>query len=303
MSASSNPFSCPHDHCFLSDSHRANERRTWAVIVLTAATMVVEILSGWLFGSMALLADGWHMASHASALGITALAYRLARKHRDNPRFTFGTGKFGDLAGYSSALLLALIAVLMAYESIQRLIYPVAIHYNEAIGVAVAGLAVNIASAVILKEHHEHDHDHEHHHRDHNLRAAYLHVLADALTSILAIVALVAGKFRGWDFMDPVMGIVGAVLITRWSLGLLRDSGRMLLDYNRNEELVREISRALERDGNVTIDDLHVWRLGPGHFSAIVSLTACDGTDPREIKERLSHIRELSHLTVEVCKG
>ena len=186
---------CPHEHDFLSMRQDRNERRTWIVIVLTLTTMVVEIVSGLVFGSMALLADGWHMASHASALGITALAYYLARKHRRNTKFTFGTGKIGDLAGFSSALLLAVVALSMAYASIQRLLQPVAIRFDEAILVAVIGLVVNVASALVLKDDHAHDHaseghDHHHHHHEHNLRAAYLHVLADALTSILAITAL-----------------------------------------------------------------------------------------------------------------
>lgn len=295
-------FMCPHDHAFLAAHQHVNERRTWWVIGLTAATMGLEIVSGMIFGSMALLADGWHMASHASALGITALAYWLARKHRDNPRFTFGTGKIGDLAGFSSALLLWLIAVLMAYESVLRLMRPVPIRFGEAMLVAAVGLVVNLASAALLKEHHHPDNDgHCHHdHHDHNLRAAYLHVLADALTSILAIVGLAAGMLWGWDFLDPVMGIAGAALISHWSWGLLRQTGGVLLDRTTDDRLARAVSEAVSAADGVRILDLHVWRLGPGHFGAIVSLTTPDGQSPDDFKARLRHIGELSHVTIEV---
>ena len=259
--------------------------------------MVAEILSGLLFGSMALLADGWHMASHASAMGLTALAYYWARKHSDNPRFTFGTGKIGDLAGYSSALLLGLIAFFMAYESIKRLLNPVIIHFDEAILVAIIGLVVNLVSAFLLKEDH---HKHEEHHQDHNLRAAYLHVLADSLTSILAIVALLFGKFRGWNFLDPVMGVVGALVISRWSYGLMRDTGRVLLDYNNNQVITRQIKEALADGEKVSIEDIHVWRVGPGHYSSIISLRTEKKRSPEYYKNRLCHISDLSHVTIEV---
>jgi cation diffusion facilitator family transporter len=274
------------------------------VIVLTSVTMVVEIVCGLLFGSMALLADGWHMASHASALGITALAYYLARKHQDDSRFTFGTGKIGDLAGYSSALLLALIALYMAYESVRRLTDPVPIHFDQAILVAAVGLFVNLSSAVILKERHVHgegDHgpDHAHHH-DHNLRAAYLHVIADGLTSILAVVALVIGKFWGLVFLDPMMGVVGAAFISRWAYGLLRDSGRVLLDYDCDGGLTSRIRQTLEQEDGVKVGDLHVWRLGPGHHSAVVSVTTREPVRPEDLKDRLCAIPTLSHVTIEV---
>ena len=294
------PFVCPHEHNFLSENHHVNERRTWFVIGLTATTMVVEIFSGLLFGSMALLADGWHMASHASAMGITALAYYCARKHLNNPRFTFGTGKIGDLAGYSSALLLALIAFFMVYKSIRRLLNPVIIHFNEAILVAIIGLTVNLVSAFILKEDH---HKHEGHHSDHNLRAAYLHVLADSLTSILAIVALLFGKFRGWTFLDPVMGVVGALVISRWSYGLMRDTGRVLLDYNHNQAITRQIKEALRDGEKVNIGDLHVWRVGPGHYSSSISLKTEKVHNTGYYKNRLCHIPDLAHVTIEVNQG
>jgi cation diffusion facilitator family transporter len=277
------------------------------VIALTLATMIVEIFSGLVFGSMALLADGWHMASHASALGITALAYYLARKHRRNARFTFGTGKIGELAGFSSALLLAVVALTMAYASIHRLLHPVAIHFDEAILVAVVGLVVNVASAVILKEHHGHDHDHghgdhghHHEHHDHNLRAAYLHVLADALTSILAITALLFGKYQGWHFLDPVMGIVGAVVISRWSYGLMRETGKVLLDYSAHTPVEETIRHVVTSEEDAHLLDLHVWRVGPGAYSAIVALSAENGMNPAYLRKKLCAIHHLDHVTIEI---
>jgi len=266
---------------------------------LTVTTMVLEIVSGLLFGSMALLADGWHMASHASAMGITALAYYLAGKHRDNPLFTFGTGKIGDLAGYSSALLLLVVAVFMAYASIVRLVHPVDIHFKEAMAVAAVGLLVNVASALILREHH-HDSEADHHDHDLNLRAAYLHVLADATTSILAIVALAFGMFLGWSFLDPVMGIAGALLISHWSYGLMREAGGVLLDRTPDEQLVKGICEAIEPVEGTRIVDLHVWRLGPGHHSAIISLATSGAESPVFFKERLCRVKGLSHVTIEV---
>ena len=277
----------------------ANERRTWLVIALTATMMVLEITAGFIFGSMALLADGWHMASHASALGITAVAYYLARRYANDKRFSFGTGKISELAGYSSALLLALIALLMAYESVTRFFSPVEIRFDEAIAVAVLGLIVNLVSALILKEKHG-EHDHHHHHEDHNLKAAYLHVLADALTSVLAIVALTTGRFLGWVWMDPLMGIVGAIVIARWSYGLTRDTGSILLDMDINIALTENIRNLLEADGENQIQDLHLWRLGPGHFAVIVSLSTQNAHSPDYYKDQLSEIKELRHITVEV---
>jgi cation diffusion facilitator family transporter len=297
-------FVCAHEHCYLPESQRANERRTWAVIALTLVTMTAEVAAGIIFGSMALLADGWHMASHASALGITALAYAFARRHRADPRFTFGTGKVGDLAGYSSALLLALVAVLMAYASVRRLIAPVTIHFNEAILVAVTGLVVNLASAFLLREqpHHHPGHHHDAYaaDHDHNLRAAYLHVLADALTSILAIVALAVGKSWGWAFLDPVMGIVGALVISRWSWGLMRQTGAVLLDHDQNRHLARRIARAVTAVEGVQMDDLHVWRMGQGQYGAIVAVRTAPPRTPAFFKDRLRHLDGLAHVTVEV---
>ncbi len=298
------PLNYPHDHNFLSSHQHRNERRTWIVIVLTLATMTVEIASGMIFGSMALLADGWHMASHASALGITALAYYLARKHRRNANFSFGTGKIGELAGFSSALLLAVVALSMIYASIRRLLAPVAIHFDEAILVAVVGLVVNVASALVLKEDHGHGHTSEghehHHHHDHNLRAAYIHVLADALTSILAIAALLFGKLWGWSFLDPLMGIVGAAVISRWSYGLIRETGKILLDYSGPSNVEKEIRRVVTTMEGAALLDLHVWQVGPGAYSAIVALSAWNGTNPVQLRQRLGKIHHLSHLTIEI---
>jgi cation diffusion facilitator family transporter len=303
-----------HEHVFLGAAHDRNERRTWLVVGLTAAMMVVEIVGGSIFGSMALLADGWHMSTHAGALAIAAFAYRFARNHASDPRFAFGTGKLGDLAGFTSAIVLALIAMAIGYESVVRLFQPVSIRYDEAIAIAVVGLGVNLASAWLLggEHHHDHDeHDHDdhghhdhHHHHDHNLRAAYWHVLADALTSVLAIAGLLAARFYGWTFLDPVIGVVGAVVIARWSWGLIRDSGAVLLDAAPNRALGDAIRRKIEI-GHDRIADLHVWRLGPGHNAAIVSLVADDPEPVEHYKERLASIEGLSHVTVEVhrCTG
>ncbi len=315
MSETHSPASAGHDHVFLGDNHQRNERRTWFVIALTAVMMVAEIAAGTFYGSMALVADGWHMSTHAAALLIAALAYLYARRNARNPRFTFGTGKLGDLAGFSSAIVLALIALLIGWESLLRLTNPVSISFPQAISVAVLGLAVNLACAWLLREdhshhhhghHHGHHHHHEHHHgvsahgRDNNLRAAYLHVLADALTSVLAIVALAAGSVYGWIWLDPMMGIVGALVIARWSWGLIRDSGSVLLDYiPPGEDLPDEIRAAIERDGD-RITDLHVWQLGPGHHGAIVSLVTKNPQSPSIYRRKLEHIHELSHVTVEV---
>lgn len=295
-----------HDHVFLGEDHARNERKTWLVIVLTATMMVVEIVAGNLFGSMALVADGWHMSTHAAAMLIAALAYLYARKHARDSRFTFGTGKLGDLAGFASAIVLALIALLIGWESLVRLYSPVAISFSQAIAVAVVGLAVNIASAFLLRgePHHGHDHGHHgshgHHGDDNNLRAAYLHVIADALTSVLAIVALAVGSVYGWIWLDPAMGVVGALIIARWSWGLMRDAGGVLLDYVPPEEdLPDEIRAAIEGNGD-RITDLHIWQLGPGHHGAIISLVASDPLPPSHYRRKLDHIHDLSHVTIEV---
>ena len=313
-----NPSATGHDHFFLGSDHQRNERKVWLVIALTASMMLVEIVAGTLYGSMALVADGWHMSTHAGAMLIAVLAYRFARRHAGNPRFTFGTGKLGDLAGFASAVLLALVALLIGWESLVRLTQPIHIDFNQAIAVAVVGLGVNLVCAWLLKDdhshhgHHHHGHGHHHsndeHHapgkgRDNNLRAAYLHVLADALTSVLAILALLLGRSYGWSWADPAMGVVGALVIARWSWGLIRDSGSVLLDAAvEGEEVRQEIREAVEPTGS-EVTDLHVWQVGPGHFAAIVSLMAREPREPAHYKVLLAHIHELSHVTVEVQRG
>lgn len=307
-----------HGHDFLGAHHDAHASRTRWVVALTAVMMVVEVAAGWWTGSMALLADGFHMATHAGALGVAALAYWYARRHADNPRFAFGTGKIGDLAGFASALLLAVFAIGIAYESAWRLFSPAAIAYDEAIGIAIVGLVVNLASAWLLGAGHHHDHghahdhahahDHHHHHghahADNNLRSAYFHVLADALTSVLAIAALLAGRYLGWSWMDAAMGFVGAAVIARWSWGLMRASAEVLVDAAPNPHLADEIRAAID-DGDATITDLHIWQVGPGKYAAIVSLVAADPHEPERYAEKLAMHSELVHLTIEPrrCKG
>jgi cation diffusion facilitator family transporter len=290
-----------HTHDFGGHTGRA-ETSTRRVIALTAVMMVVEIVTGTASGSMALLADGWHMATHVAAFGITLFAYRYARLHAANPRFSFGTGKVGVLGGFASAVALAVVAFMMAVESGMRLIEPQAIHYTEAIGVAVAGLVVNLVCGAMLHDHHhehEHEHEHEHGQQDHNLRAAYFHVLADALTSLFAIVALVAGKYVGWAWLDPVVGILGALVIARWAWGLLRDTGHILLDA-ADEETRTAITRAIECDADNRIADLHVWQLGPRQYAASLSLLTHQPRPPQHYKALLREIPLLAHVVVEV---
>ncbi|MGY5806482.1 CDF family Co(II)/Ni(II) efflux transporter DmeF [Rhizobium sp. LEGMi198b] len=317
MSTSSDALT--HSHVFLGSAHRRNERRVWLVIALTTVMMVVEIAAGTLYGSMALVADGWHMSTHASAMLISALAYLYARRHAHNSRFTFGTGKLGDLAGFASAIILAMIALLMAWESLLRLQNPVAINFREAIAIAVVGLLVNLVSAWLLRDdhdhhhghshahghdhHHHHDHDHHHGHnhgKDNNLRSAYVHVIADAMTSVLAIIALLLGSRFGWTFLDPLMGIVGGVVILQWSLSLARASGSILLDFIPQGENLPDEIRVLIETGDDRITDLHVWQVGPGHHAAIVAVVTPEPRDPAFYKARLADIHELSHVTVEV---
>ena len=318
-----------HEHVFLGAAHERNERRTWAVVGLTAAMTAIEIAGGTFFGSMALLADGWHMSTHAGALAIAAFAYRYARRHARDPRFAFGTGKLGDLAGFASAVVLALIALAIGWESALRLFQPVSIHYPEATAIAVVGLFVNLASAWMLGGDHAHGHDHHHHHHhdhdhdpdhrhdhghahprdhrghtDHNMRAAFWHVMADALTSVLAIVGLLAAWIYGWTWLDPAVGILGAIVIAHWSWRLIRDAGAVLLDAAPDAALAQTIRARLERDHD-SIADLHVWRLGPGHHGAIVSLVVDHPQPVDTYKARLADIAGLSHVTVEVhqCPG
>jgi cation diffusion facilitator family transporter len=296
-----------HEHVFLGEHHARNERKTWIVIALTTTMMVGEIVGGALFGSLALLADGLHMSTHAGALLIAALAYHVARRHARDPRFAFGTGKIGDLGAFSSAIVLGVIALLIGYEAVVRLISPVPIAFPEAIGVACLGLVVNLASVGLLREephHHDrasdhHDHHDHHHHRDHNLRAAYIHVLADAATSVMAIVGLSAAWILGWTWIDAVVGIVGAAVIANWSYGLVRSAGRVLLDILPDPKLAGRIRETLETDGD-RVTDLHLWRVGPGHFGVIISLVTHRPNAPGSYKARLAGIGALAHVTVEV---
>lgn len=296
-----------HQHVFLGAAHERHERRTWLVVGLTAVMMVAEIVAGSLFGSMALFADGWHMSTHAAALAISAFAYRFARKHATDARFSFGTGKIGELAAFASAIILGLVAVFIVYESLGRLLAPVAIRFDEALIVAGIGLVVNLVSAWLLFDgadhHHHHDHDdaagHHHHGHDSNIRAAYLHVVADALTSVLAIVALLAGRFYGWMWLDPVIGIVGALVIARWSVGLLRSAGSVLLDMEPQNGLAAGIRKRLEVEGD-RVADLHLWQLGPGHMGVIVCIVSDHPKAPEVYKTRLAGLDGLSHMTVEV---
>jgi cation diffusion facilitator family transporter len=297
---------------FLGPKHDRNERRTWFVVALTAVMMVGEIAAGSLFGSMALLADGWHMATHAAALGIAAAAYLFARQHARSSRFAFGTGKFGDLAAFSSAIILSLIAVQIFYESVTRLVHPVAITYGEAIAVAALGLGVNLVSAWLLRDSHDHDHhghghshggSHDsslgHRHHDNNLRAAYIHVLADAATSVLAIAALVIAMYSQWVWADPAVGIIGSLVIASWAFGLIRDSGAVLLDVSVDKNLEAVIRDRLETRGD-RVTDLHLWQVGPGHRAAVISVLSDDPLPSAIYKRRLGGLRGLSHVTIEV---
>ncbi|MGC4250015.1 MAG: CDF family Co(II)/Ni(II) efflux transporter DmeF [Sphingobium sp.] len=299
------------DHIYLSAGHDRNAKRTIWVVWLTAATMVVEIVFGWITGSMALLADGFHMATHAGALAVAAAAYGFARKHARNPRFTFGTGKVGDLSGFASALLLGVTALFIAVESGMRLFEPVDVQFGEAALVAAVGLAINLLSALLLGHDHEHgghahdghgqdgDHGagHDHKHADNNLRAAYVHVLTDALTSVLAIVALMAGRYLNWWWMDPAVGLLGAAVIARWAWGLMKDTAAILLD-TAEPVLMARVRELAEAEG-ATIRDLHVWRVGPHAYAAIVSIAP--GADGAAVRARIRALPWMEHVTVETA--
>ena len=320
----------PHEHVFLGKDHDRAERRTWVVIILCTTMMIAEIIGGALFGSLALMADGLHMSTHAGALLLAALAYTYARKYANDRRFSFGTGKFGDLAGYSSAIVLAMIALLIGYEAFARLLQPVAISFNEAIPIAVLGLAVNVVSAWLLsggsqgthshghphdhahahdghdqQEEHEHDHGHEHghghgaHHRDNNMRAAVVHVMADAAVSVLVIVGLVLARAFGWLWLDPVAAFIGAVVTANWAVRLLRDTGGILLDRTPDPLMADRVRGIIEAEGD-QVTDLHLWRLGPGHLGAIVSVATTGQSEPSHYRQRLAKFADLSHVTVEV---
>jgi cation diffusion facilitator family transporter len=326
-----------HEHAFLGDRHGERERRTWSVVALTAAMMVVEIAGGTLFGSIALIADGWHMGTHVLALAIAGLAYLFARRHIGDQRFSLGTGKFGELAAFSSAIILAMIAVGIGYESVLRLLHPVAIQFREAVPIAALGLCVNLASAWLLRESHDHAHGHlghthhayqdqahDDHHGDHahghgahddhahgehahghaaqhdtNYRAAYVHVLADALTSVLTIAGLSVAWAFGLNFIDPVVGLAGMLVILSWAVALIRSAGGVLLDTVPDPELALRIRERIETGGD-RLADLHLWQVGPGHAAVIMSVVSDAPQEPSAYKQRLKDLGGLSHVTVEV---
>src|SRR5579863_3384664 len=308
-----------HAHVFLGEGHEKNEHRTWMVIALCSFMMVAEIIGGLMFGSIALVADGLHMSTHASALLLAALAYRYARHHVHDERFAFGTGKLGDLAGFTSAIILAMIALLIGYEAVTRFFWPVAIHFREAIPIAVLGLIVNVASVLLLgggnhqhgHEHshghdhdhagHRHDHEHAHHvaHRDNNMRAAIVHVLADAAVSVLVIGGLTIALFFRWNWMDPAVGLIGALVIAAWAYTLIRDTGAILLDMNPDRTMTERMRAVIETDGD-RLTDFHVWRVGPGHLAAILSVETQRQRGPDYYQSQLRRFRALSHVTVEV---
>ena len=293
-----------HSHAFGQDQKQPGESRTLIVIAITATMMIVEIVAGVVYGSMALLADGLHMGSHAIALTINAFAYIYARRHAHNERYSFGTGKVNTLGGYTGAILLAIFAAMMAWESVMRLIDPVAIAFNQAIFVAMLGLIVNGASVFILGDNHSHDHDHSHHHHDHhhdhNLKSAYLHVLADALTSLLAIVALLIGKYFGAIWMDPLMGIVGAILVGRWSIGLLKSTSAILLDEQGSDEIAQSIREAIEFNDDHRIVDFHLWTVGPGIYATVLSVVSRSPQKPSYFKSLIPDYLPVQHISIEV---
>ncbi|MEZ8509923.1 CDF family Co(II)/Ni(II) efflux transporter DmeF [Vibrio splendidus] len=295
-------FPTRHQHNFSSHNSQG-EKRTFYVLLLTIITMVVEIVAGTIYGSMALLADGWHMGTHAAAFGITLFAYRYAKKHAESERFSFGTGKVSVLGGYTSAIALGIVALLMLVESVHRLFNPQAIQFNEAIIVACIGLTVNVVSMFLLGDHHhDHDSDHNHkhgeHHHDHNLRAAYMHVLADTLTSLLAIVALLFGKFYGWNWLDAAMGMVGAFVIAKWTMNLMKQTSPILLDENIEQDYRDSVTETLMPYASVT--DFHMWKVSGHHYSAAITLESNSDKTVSEYKQMLAKFDKINHLTLEV---
>jgi cation diffusion facilitator family transporter len=294
-----------HDHVFDEGNPLAERNTRWAVL-LTIVMMVAEITSGWMFNSMALLADGWHMSSHALALGLSVAAYAAARRFAQHPRFAFGTWKIEVLGGYTSAIFLVGIAGLMLFQSVARLLAPTPIQYDQAILVAVLGLLVNLVCAWLLKDGHHHhhedeDHHHDHNHHDLNLRAAYLHVITDALTSFLAIVALFGGKLWGANWLDPVMGIVGAILVTIWAVGLIKNTANVLLDAEMDKPIANRVKeRVCSKIPKTEVTDFHLWRVGKKHYACILSLTTNSAVTPDNVKESLKDLEELAHITIEV---
>jgi len=313
MTKQFHPKTCHHP--IQTQTNPLAEKNTLRAVILTAVMMLIEIIGGWYYNSMALLADGWHMSSHVVALGLALFAYVIARRLAQDGRFSFGVWKIEVLGGYTSAILLLLVAVTMFYQSAARLIAPVTIHYNEAITLAIVGLLVNLICAWWLKDghhhHHEHDHDdsHAHHHHEHghedlNLRAAYMHVVADAATSVLAIIALFGGKLFGADWLDPVMGIIGGILVTVWAVGLLRASGRALLDAEMDAPVVAEIRDVIAASPeHADIRDLHVWRVGRNQFACVLALTTSANVDAEYFKQQLRVHEELVHITIELTKN
>lgn len=332
------PKTNEHHHDFSTQNQRA-ERRTVYVLVLTIITMVAELVAGSVYGSMALLADGWHMGTHVAAFVIALFAYQFARKNADNPAYTFGTGKVNVLAGFASAVALAVVALIMLVESIQRLLSPAEIHFNESILVALIGLAINLISALLLKDDHHHEHserhgnahqhddtehsaDHsespeessaqeyhrthaggEHHHHDHNLKAAYIHVLADALTSVLAIAALLSGKYFNLHWLDPLMGIAGAIIITRWAYGLIQQTGPVLIDASIDQPIRKNVTEIIEADETCSVTDLHIWKVSADHYAAIIAIETSQPKSVQYYKHLLNNFKQLTHLTIEVNTG
>ncbi|WP_312124459.1 CDF family Co(II)/Ni(II) efflux transporter DmeF [Pseudomonas sp.] len=307
MSRSSLEHSCSHPHVF-NEGNPLAEKNTRRAVIFTAIMMVIEIAGGWAFNSMALLADGWHMSSHVLALGLSLFAYAAARRYATDARFAFGTWKMEVLAGYTSALALIGIALLMLYESVIRLVTPAPIHYTQAIAIAILGLLVNLVCAWLLKDSHGHDHGHghDHHHghgehQDLNLRSAYIHVITDAATFVLAIVALIGGMLWGASWLDPVMGIVGGILVAIWAVGLIKQTGRVLLDAQMDDPVVQEVRDVIaESPIEAKICDLHVWKVGKGKYACIVSIATTSDASPEDFKQQLSVHEELVHITVEI---
>jgi len=299
-----------HHHTFNVEK-KAIEKRTLIVVIVTFVTMIAEILFGWITNSMALLVDGWHMGTHAFALGVSLIAYIMARKYAKDQRFTFGTWKVEILGAYTSAIVLGIVGIMMIFSSVERLINPLSIHYNQALFVAILGLVVNLICAFILNVddhshehvHHHHEdeqHHHEHKHHDLNLKSAYLHVVADAFTSVLAIIALLGAKYFEFNWLDPFMGIVGAGLILRWSFYLLKDTGFILLEREMDDPIVNEIKNEIESDGDSKVSDLHIWKVAQNKYACIVSLVTGKKYSIEEYKTRLSKVHELAHITVEI---
>lgn len=296
-----------HSHDYVKHNHRGERRARW-VFALTFVTMLVEIVAGMQFHSMALLADGWHMSTHAAAFLITLIAYRYGRLHREDHTFAFSPAKVDILGGFASSIALAMVALMMIMQSVERLLVPQLIQFDEAIIVAVVGLSVNILSAILLNDHdHHHDHLHghqhehgHHHHHDHNLRAAYLHVIADALTSVLAIIALMAGKYYGWNWLDPVMGLVGALVILLWAGGLVRETAPVLVDHSVPFSERQAILALIEAEDDCKVVDLHVWRMTANHHAAVIAIVSTDPQSPEQYRKRLKTLKYLDHVTIEV---